>query len=469
MATISAELLPESAAVRLSIQAITGIQSLVRRDANGINDVRTLPGVLGVAPATRTARTNAIINPSYETVDTAWTGVGGTFTRVSFTAMQGQLGTRVAQLASDGTSTSPHLALYTGGQRPAVAAGQWLGFSAWTATEQGGYETRLQVTFRNAAGTGISGGTFYSAWGTAPFYAGRSHQLVAQAPADAVTAALYIHFRDGVNPTVVVAAGKRLWADQAMAVVAASQAAAQAQLDAGYFDGATLDTELASYAWTGTAHASASTETVQDVATTVTDYEAAAGPLRYDLVTVGGALVSLDVADFPLDSPWLFTPVIPGYSRKLAQVREVTGAQPSTSTVHDGLLGRADPIVIMRPPGTRRGSLKIYAGTYAQALEVLSPLRQATAMMLRQPEHQGLDMYFAATDSDIFHEEASGQETVFGVTLSYVEVKRPEGPLAGALGWTYAALLADPDIPRYADQRRVFATYADMRLNKRIQ
>lgn len=200
----------------------------------------------------------------------------------------------------------------------------------------------------------------------------------------------------------------------------------------------------------------------------VTDYEPASGVLRYDLTDQAGTLVSLEVSGFVLDGPWLFTPVIPGYSRKVVAVTGLDTALEDRSTVFSGLLGRRDPVVVLRPPGLRSGALEIYAGTYADALDILSPLRQAAVMMLRQPEHPGMDMYFAPAGGNpqIMSLVTDAGRTVWGVKVPYIEVKRPEGNLAGALGWTYSTLLEAA--PRYADLPRTFATYADMRINKRI-
>ncbi|AYN55952.1 minor tail protein [Arthrobacter phage Noely] len=197
----------------------------------------------------------------------------------------------------------------------------------------------------------------------------------------------------------------------------------------------------------------------------VTDYEPGSGPLRYDLTDQNGVLVSLEVLGFALDGPWLFCPVIPGYSKPLVAVTKIGADLENLSTVHGGLLGREDPIVVMRPLGLRSGSMTIWAGSYADALEVLAPLKRATAMMLRQPEHEGLDMYFAPLGASLAHEDQEGSATTWGVQVNYQEIKRPEGPIAGALGWTYADLAAAA--PRYQDLPRTFATYADMRLNRR--
>jgi hypothetical protein len=455
MATISAELLPDSAAVRLSVNTLSGIRSVARRDGNGINEVRTLPGVLGVAPATKQGRKQLATNPSCEVHAGGWVAWPGTApgaaTAGRDTTTAGRFGAaffRVAWTAEAPKGTGGIIYDQTG----LDASGGTYTMSMYVRPSIGQYirpQCQLYAGTAPTRGLGVPrvwcpANEWTRIYMTVEFQPGENHIQFRGYATDA----------ESVPWTV----GATMDADGVLIEKTPTLG--------DYFDGATAATDVATYAWAGAAHESASVETVPEPIY-ITDYEPASGPLRYDLVSMDGALVSLDVAGFLLSTPWLFTPVIPGYSRRLERVDEVTAQQPSMSTVHDRLLGRFDPIVVMRPPGTRRGVLKLYAGTYDQARIILEPLRQATVMMLRQSEHVGLDMYFAATDSEIFHETPEGQATTWGVSMSYVELKRPEGPLAGALGWTYADLEAAT--ARYADLRLTYATYADLRLNKGIE
>ncbi|QCG78276.1 minor tail protein [Arthrobacter phage Idaho] len=463
MGNTSAELLPVSGAVRLSINTLSGIRRITRADANGINDVRALPGTYGKPTASKPGRTNLIMNPSFEVDNAGWSLDGVTTVLQSAFPQMTQAGTKMIQCSADGTRAAPGISIISASYRPQVVEGQWLGIQVFMATENANYQTRLQIGWQDATGTTLS--YVATPWKATPFYAGDKPRLVLQAPAGTASIKVYLQFRNGDDSVSFVPAGKRMWADGCMAFVAATEAAATAALDAGYFDGATANDDGRATSWAGTAHLSQSLELVPESPLVITDYEPASGPLRYDVEPMSGNLETLDVSGFELGGPWLFTPIIPGYSRPLVLVQELASNYTSNTTVHDGLLGRDDPIAVMRPLGMRRGTMKIFAGTIAQALELLTPLRQATVMMLRQPDHAGLDMYFAAESAELIHYDQDGPATLWGVSITYVEVKRPEGDLAGALGWTYLDLLSAT--PRYSDQRRTFATYADMRLNKR--
>ncbi|AYN57561.1 minor tail protein [Arthrobacter phage Corgi] len=461
MAAITAELLPQSAAVRLSVNAAAGIRSITRSDANGVNDVRPGPGILNVAPELAPAGTNLILNPTFEVGTSNWTAQRCTLSRYTWTTSwynytPGPSGAYGMRLTADGVAGGTYAYAASFAVTPGdYAAAMAVGSTSWAS---GALHTSLW--FYDAGGAVI--GSYDSPLSTVGLSVYKLQELTVApvlVPATAVTARLLLRFSG--NPP----AGTFSYWDRAMAVTSSTSAGAAAYV-ASYWDGTPTPSIEYKTAWTGTAHASTSTRMVPSTPFVVTDYEAASGPIRYDVVDLDGRLESLDVNGFVLDSPWLFTPIIPGYSRQLRTVRGIGADLENLSTVHAGLLGRTDPIVVMRPVGLRAGTMTIWAGTYAAALDIVSPLKQATPMMLRQPDHAGLDMYFAPLGAALVHEDQEGAGTTWGVQVRYQEIKRPEGDIAGALGWTYADLEAA--VPRYSDLPRTFATYADMRLNKRI-
>ncbi|QIN94478.1 minor tail protein [Arthrobacter phage Whytu] len=463
MATITAELLPNSAAIRLSVDTLSGVESLTRRDANGINDVRTLPGVMGTIPPTKVGAVNYATNPVPGNVN-GWLTSSGYVRSYDTTNRFGRTGSmlftksgggayvtygRRAGLVGTGTaSTVP--SNFT--DVVAVSPGETVFAQMDLATDTPNTTARITIRFFDASWSSVLSTTTTPV--DLPVNTWLTFAHSGTAPAGAVGYWLEWGIELKTGETV---GGERSWAGRVLLGPPGP-----------YFAGDTTDTDTARYDWSGTAHGSTSTKSVIESPIIFTDYEAASGPVAYDLVNGAGELVTLDVAGFVLDAPWLFTPLIPGYSRKAVSVTGLDTEFGDMSTVHSGLLGRSDPVVVLRPLGLRSGTMDIYAGTYAAALEILSPLQRATVMMLRQPEHAGLDMYFAPAGGSpkIVSLVTNGGATVFGVQVPYIEVKRPEGPIAGALGWTYADLAAA--VPRYSDLRRTFATYADMRLNKRI-
>lgn len=467
MATITAELLPNSAAIRLSLNVAAGIKSIIRRDANGINDVRTGPGVFGIVPELAFAGTNLIKNPSFETGISGVGKVGTTVTLTASTYAPGLVVGAGGLMVDVGAGANSNTYIF---QTVDVTAGNWLA-AALNVRANSDYlgSVRLGIMFYDSTGASIAGSLTKSAPFDPPSNStgGARYSFSALAPANAKTANVYVYSYGDTAGSTAPAAGTRYFTDAWAACESATQAQAEYMI-AQYFDGSYAPSLEFKTAWTGTAHASTSTRSVPASAVVVTDYEAASGPVRYDVIDLNDRLESLDVAGFALDAPWLFTPLIPGYSRKAVSVTGLDTEFEDRSTVHSGLLGRPDPVVVLRPLGLRSGTMEIYAGTYADALEILSPLQRATVMMLRQPEHAGLDMYFAPAGGSpkILSLVTDGGRTVWGVQVPYVEVKRPEGMIAGALGWTYADLAAA--VPRYSDLPRTFATYADMRINKRI-
>lgn len=453
MGTITAEVLSSSAAVRLTVTSLTGIGSLTRSDANGITDVRFGPGVVGTIPNQVEDLRNLVQTPT--------TSAGFVGTRCTFAASD----TSYTRATADGTGTAY---LYynaflrgTGTTIPVVAGDQLATNVQLRNSAAVTAQARLAWNFYDAAGASIAG-TITGAMATLTAGAQPRLSLTATVPAGATQARPILYFYTSTGASA--AAGQTMdW--KYFAAYKGPNAWDNADV---YFHGSYASTDVYAYSWTGTSYASESVRAIQEEPFVITDYEAASGPVRYDLISGSGEVVSINVAGFVLDGPWLFTPIVPGYSRKAVAVTGIDTKLDDNSNVFAGLLGRPDPIVVMRPPGLRTGTMEIYAGTYADALEILSPLQQATVMMLRQPEHAGMDMYFAPAGGtpQIVNLTTNAGRTVWGVRVPYVEVKRPEGDLAGALGWTYADLLAA--VPRYSDLRRTFATYADLRINKRI-
>lgn len=193
-----------------------------------------------------------------------------------------------------------------------------------------------------------------------------------------------------------------------------------------------------------------------------TDYEPSAGTVVYTATDTLGAIAQVTV-QFALPAPWLFVPVMPSYSSQLQTVTGYNAQVPGRSTVHEPL-GKTNPTVVIRSMGSKRGALGLWAGTHAAAQGILDTLSRGEVLMLRQQEHQGMDMYFIALAADLDTLAVAGAETVWGVTVQYIQVSRPQGNLASALGWDFAALGASA--PDFASLRTKYATFEAMRLNE---
>ena len=127
------------------------------------------------------------------------------------------------------------------------------------------------------------------------------------------------------------------------------------------------------------------------------------------------------------------------------------GTRTALTTVHD-VVGRADPLVVMGPLGTRRGRLDIFVAEYAtgRALEAVYGLGEI--VLMRQPTVPGLDLYHVARSTFLGQDQSRWR-----LTVDYVEVAAPTGPLLGALGWTFDA--AADWYPTFAAARAAFPTF----------
>lgn len=193
------------------------------------------------------------------------------------------------------------------------------------------------------------------------------------------------------------------------------------------------------------------------------DYEAGHGLARYTVTTTAGTVTGSIVHTLP--TPWLGTPENPQFSVAINSFQDYGAAMQTLSTVHEPEGRDAPPIVIVRGASTRRGSLRVEGGTYAQALKILRMFQRGQTMLLRQSEHAGMDMYFIPMNAEIVTHLAARAASIFDVTLSYLEVGRPAGALSGALGWTWAQL--ETDFATWGDVEAAYASWGDLRTDRR--
>lgn len=274
-------------------------------------------------------RTNLVKNPSFENDLTGWGTVAGTQIRTSFYGAQmwAGLGFRSGSWMLQATSDGTNAYLTTqqaSGQGFAVAPGLWVGVSALVASDiPAPGRVRVDVQCEGTA-------TTYHAEPVndpSPFYAGRRVLYAFQVPATATTARVRIQGFSG--SAALLAATNRIWADNVIAVVAATEAEALATL-VPYFDGSFPRTDDVEYGWEGPPHASAS-------------FEREWGPA---MLSDGVASIAVPLLTDEHESP-------------------------SRNRVH-ALLGDAAPDVTLRPMGARTGTLECYCPTRLDALALLN-------------------------------------------------------------------------------------------------
>ncbi|ALY09360.1 tail protein [Arthrobacter phage Jawnski] len=204
-----------------------------------------------------TTLTNYAFNSSFEDWTTSpWqlnsvtVSVTGSFPQMI------QDGSKMIQIVADGTHATPGISLVSSLYRTPIKAGQWIGFKAFTATENFNYQTRLQVGWRDGAGASTSYQA--TAFKAAPFYAGDTPELVLQAPANTESAALYLQYRDGNNIGVLMPAGKRMWVDAIRSYVGDTEQQVRDWLAEPFFDGDDPADSKYIYGYTGAFNSSPS-------------------------------------------------------------------------------------------------------------------------------------------------------------------------------------------------------------------
>lgn len=217
-------------------------------------NLATNPGMVSAGAPVAYA-TNVVQNPSFENGITTWSPAGCTATVTSSFSQMTKSGGNIAQCVADNTVVVPSIAVINSSYRPAVTPGQWVGLTAFLATESG-YEVRVQINWRDAAGVTIS--NVASPWLVGSFYTGANPQIVAQAPALTASVGYYLQWRNPADTVSNMISGKRMWADAVFAVVRDTQEEAQFWTNFPYWDGNTTSPDF-TFAWTGTAHASSST------------------------------------------------------------------------------------------------------------------------------------------------------------------------------------------------------------------
>lgn len=451
MTTITITEQPDSGGLRLAVNTKETITAITRSDANGVAQVRTLPGLLPWTSPIGVVKRNSVTN-GWPTSVAGWGTSGGYVQSYVSGSLYGRskymlytksgggsyvtYGRRAGLSGSGSSTTSPT----TPGEVVAVTPGQNVFVSLDVGTDTPNTVARATIRFFDAsyASVGTAAGeqvdTQVNTWQT----------ITAEGQAPAGAASYWLEWAVQLKSGDTVG-GEKSWASRCLL----------SGMPGAYFDGGSADTDVYDFTYEpgGLSVAMGAT---QDLI--LTDYEAASGDVMY----TAGAATTASIS-WALPDPWLFVPVMPAYSVRLKSLLEYSAGGESLGTVHE-LLGREDPVAVLRGMSTRRGTLRLYCGTFAEAITVVEATRRGEVLMLRQPEHRGLDMYFTATSYGIPTLTTDGGASVFGVDISYVQLARPSGDLSGSLGWTFAALAAA--YPTFSALPGAFETFQDVLLNE---
>lgn len=438
MTTITAVPDTASASVQLSIPYTSAITRVLRSDANGIAEVRTLAGQLPTGASGTLVlsdyeaaaglnsynayvdeyivRTNVVTNPSCTTTAGYGLNLGGGTATLATVSGATRLTWSTDATATGGVNAATTLmpGTYVAGDVYTVSAD--VSVSRDQVIQFGGYY--------KMGSTGVGGaGMNYTSLDAASGKTRLTVTLPCANPADSIYFYCYISNSSGGTLPL---AGDWVAVDGVIAEVGPTYN--------GYFTGSTTDKPDVDYAWTGTANASKSTET-----THVTQ------------VTASTTLV--------LDKPWLMVPVMPNYALQAEAITSYGSDRQSRSTIH-AVIGRADPLVSFGPLGTRTGSLEIFCNSLQAARDLETVFSRDEVVMLKQ-NVEAMDMYFLGSSTGISPYSEQGETaTRYALTVNYTEINRPIAPLAGALGWDLNAVAAA--YASYYVLTSKFATFDDL-------
>lgn len=441
MTTLTATTQPETASVLLEIEtALSSAMVITRTDANGANVVRlradqvpiggflivtdyepALTGLIlytvtdalgGVETASVTfdgappargpeIRRNHATNPSAE-VDTAgWNhGASDTLTRVPHATAPA--GDYVFQLGGIDESTSYAYA----GSVPATPGEQW----ELSASFSGDGTARAHLRFQDSGGATIGGWVLSDQLTLTPAW--QRVGITATAPDGTVEVRGYIE-------DLTESSSNDFFFDTILFG------------DPGpYFDGDTPPSPTEVYEWAGPAHASE--------------------PIAY--VNAGPSPTTLPhLGNVQLPQLRAIPEVVTGY----------TSSRDSRTTIHRPI-GRPDPLAVLGPSLMREGRLETFHRTYESArdLEAVLAAKPGSMVLLRQPTHPGMDMYFIPTRVTIDPRDLARDGWLWRVSCDYVETRSPNLPLLGQVGWSWADLAAAAS--SWATVRDTYDTWGDV-------
>jgi hypothetical protein len=189
---------------------------------------------------------------------------------------------------------------------------------------------------------------------------------------------------------------------------------------------------------------------------TIIDYEPAlVGTVLYIVHFASGSPLSASVQAPSRGTSWLTIPVYPSIRTEVDLITGYDERRETGSIFHD-VVDRLDPVVTLSPLRTRAGSIEVWCADYAAARDVIDVHDRAKVILLRQPDHAGLDMYYVVESvSTAPFELRQGYRVRWGVQIGYREVAAPLGDIAANLGWTFGIVAA-----RYSSLAQLPATFA---------
>jgi hypothetical protein len=427
MSTITTTSNTTNGNITLVIEKTATITKVLRTNVNGIEEVRVPTGVLPSALAS-TFRTNLIYNPRPAN-GTSWTITGFTTDNtVSYPTTGSPTGNGHYRMTRNISSVDSWSVTQTSNVIP-VASGDKVNISWYLrGVSSSAFTSKVELNinrYSDSGGTTLISSTMpYTSENQTSGWSRFSYAYTVPAGTLSIKVGL-TGYHASVNGGTIPIGATLDTANVLVEKVAATGT---------YFDGGS-----SGGTWTGTANNS--TSTVGSGGTVIiTDYEASYGLNTYNAYHADGtsatATETLDIT-----KPWLSVPVMPQYSEQVEEITGFNAVREAATTVHRPL-GRADALVVMGKLGTRMGTMEIFCSSYADARKFERVFERGEIVQLRQ-RVANMDMYFTVTSIPVAPYAVNGEtNTKWAMTVQYVEVRRPIGNLAGALGWTFDAMTA---------------------------
>lgn len=171
------------------------------------------------------------------------------------------------------------------------------------------------------------------------------------------------------------------------------------------------------------------------------------------------------VPTWDIDRPWLSVPLWPEKSVSVELITGYDATRRSGNVFHE-VIDRVDPAVTLAPLRTRSGNLEIWCADYPTAAAVVAVHDLAQVCYLRQPDHAGMDMYYAVDGAiNLAPYRIERPAIRWAVRIPFREVSRPTGNVIADV-WDFDAV-AD-EFTTMADLPVTFATFADLASNTRL-
>jgi len=180
--------------------------------------------------------------------------------------------------------------------------------------------------------------------------------------------------------------------------------------------------------------------------------------IRYDVLTSDGKRTSATTSLVGVDFPQLQVAQVPQLRRALQSVTGYSAERATTTTVHQ-VIGRVDPVVTIGKMRLRTGTLTAWCADHAAAQAVEALAGRGQLLLLRQPTHAGLDLYFSATRTSVTPDSNATERRRWTVSLDYVETAPPRGDLMGSLGWDFDTVA---DAGSFAALVATYDTFTDL-------